>query len=191
MATGTATLLTQVLVLPGRNRWPRSFPAHTSPHSRRIVLAQAGSQQGPDSAAESESDDEFEARLSKLQRKVTSGSGKKAEVRKARKEGGPAPASTAAAASKESVFLPPVPLQDPVSKGLPVQLGFNSYTERLNGKFAALGLAAVLLVELATGSSFIKFHDSSIIGLQVYTVLSAAALFIKFEKESSGVWPKA
>lgn len=137
-----------------------------------------------------EPEDDFEARLAKLQRKVTSGTGKKAELRKARKEGADPYAKSSSSSKQSSIILPPVMLEEPMSDGLPVELGFNSYTERLNGRFAALGLAAVLLVELATGGALIKFHDSSTLFTQVYVVLGAAALLVKLEKEKISVWPK-
>ncbi|CAM6103361.1 unnamed protein product [Calypogeia fissa] len=138
--------------------------------------------------------DDFEDRLAKLQRKVTSGTGKKAEARKARKEAGGDPyAATSGAATKskkDDLFIPPVPLKEPVSDGLTVELGMTPYTERFHGRLAALGLAAVLLVELATGDSFIKYHDTGTLTVQVYTVLGLAALFLKYEKEKISIWPK-
>jgi hypothetical protein len=142
-----------------------------------------------------EGDDEaaFEERLAKLQRKATSGTGKKAELRKARKAEGTSLSSSGNPSSRgksKSIMLPPVALQEPVSDGLEVALGFNSYTERLNGRFAGLGLAAMLLVELATGGSFLKYHDISTLGTQLYAMLAAAALFVKYEKEKVSVWPK-
>jgi FK506-binding nuclear protein len=142
-----------------------------------------------------EDDDEaaFEERLAKLQRKATSGTGKKAELRKARKADGTSSSSSGNLSSRgksKSIMLPPVALQEPVSDGLEVALGFNSYTERLNGRFAGLGLAAMLLVELATGGSFLKYHDISTLGTQLYAMLAAAALFVKYEKEKVSVWPK-
>ncbi|CAK9234864.1 unnamed protein product [Sphagnum troendelagicum] len=142
-----------------------------------------------------EGDDEaaFEERLAKLQRKATSGTGKKAELRKARKADGTSSSSSGNLSSRgksKSIMLPPVALQEPVSDGLEVALGFNSYTERLNGRFAGLGLAAMLLVELATGGSFLKYHDISTLSTQLYAMLAAAALFVKYEKEKVSVWPK-
>jgi FK506-binding nuclear protein len=143
-----------------------------------------------------EDDDEaaFEERLAKLQRKATSGTGKKAELRKARKAEGTSSSSSSGNPSSrgksKSIMLPPVALQEPVSDGLEVALGFNSYTERLNGRFAGLGLAAMLLVELATGGSFLKYHDISTLSTQLYAMLAAAALFVKYEKEKVSVWPK-
>ncbi len=141
-----------------------------------------------------EEDDEaaFEERLAKLQRKATSGTGKKAELRKARKADGTSSSSgnSSSRGKSKSIMLPPVALQEPVSDGLEVALGFNSYTERLNGRFAGLGLAAMLLVELATGGSFLKYHDISTLSTQLYAMLAAAALFVKYEKEKVSVWPK-
>jgi len=68
-------------------------------------------------------EDEFEARLSKL-RKKGSGTGKKAEERKMRKRGPLASQGVARAQPrprKAPLFeLPPVPLKDPMSDGLPV-----------------------------------------------------------------------
>eukprot|EP00250_Pteridium_aquilinum_P002562 c12786_g1_i1 orf=60-731(+) len=142
-------------------------------------------------AKEGDGDGSFEERLAKLRRRVNSGTGVKAEKRKARKSGDYLAVSSAPTKSKggDNVLLPPVPLMDPVSDGLRVELGFNSYTERINGRFAALGLAAVLLVELASGGSFLKYHESSVIGLQAYFMLGVAAVYIKYEKEKISIWP--
>ncbi|MCO5590691.1 hypothetical protein L7F22_044666 [Adiantum nelumboides] len=145
-----------------------------------------------DADSQSGAEESFEERLAKLRRRVNSGTGTKAEKRKARKAGDLVSlSSTAPTKGKggDAVLLPPVPLKDPVSDGLCVELGFNSYTERINGRFAALGLAAFLLVELATGSSFLKYHENSVIGLQAYFMLSAAAIFIKYEREKISIWP--
>ncbi|MFS7976340.1 hypothetical protein Hanom_Chr10g00891341 [Helianthus anomalus] len=67
------------------------------------------------------------------------------------------------------MFLPPVPLKKPMSGGLMVDFGFSPYSERMNGRVVALGLAALVLVELATGESVIKYHTTSIIFIQVYS----------------------
>ncbi|KAI5083568.1 hypothetical protein GOP47_0003311 [Adiantum capillus-veneris] len=144
-----------------------------------------------DADSQSGSDDSFEERLAKLRRRANRGTGTKAEKRKARKAGDYVSLSSAPSKEKgaDKVLLPPVPLKDPVSDGLLIELGFNSYTERINGRFAALGLAAFLLVELASGSSFLKYHESSVIGLQAYFMLSVAAIFIKYEKEKISIWP--
>lgn len=163
--------------------------------SGRIRCAAEEAGEGAGAGAGDGGEDDFEARLAKLQRKATSGTGKKAELRKARKEGTGVAGDVYSSkkeksSSKGNIMLPPVQLKEPMSDGLQVEMGFNSYTERLNGRFAALGLAAVLLVELATGSSFIKYHDVSTIATQAYTMLAAAALFVKLEKEKVSVWPK-
>ena len=163
--------------------------------SERIRCAAEEGGEGTGAGAGAGGEDDFEARLAKLQRKATSGTGKKAELRKARKEGTGMTGDVYSSkkeksSSKGNIMLPPVQLKEPMSDGLQVEMGFNSYTERLNGRFAALGLAAVLLVELATGSSFIKYHDVSTIATQAYTMLAAAALFVKLEKEKVSVWPK-
>ena len=194
---------------------PLHLPHHiliASPRRRRRrstgIAASAGDPEAIRSNGEEEAEDDndddddgtegedagFEERLAKLQRRK---SGKKAEKRKALK-GNSSYASSSSAASnttktrgKGSVLLPPIPLQDPISDGFPVELGFNSYTERINGRFAALGIAAILLIELSTGESFLKFHDSSVLTLQIYFLLSCSALFIKYEKEKISVWPKS
>ena len=163
--------------------------------SERIRCAAEEGGEGTGAGAGAGGEDDFEARLAKLQRKATSGTGKKAELRKARKEGTGITGDVYSSkkeksSSKGNIMLPPVQLKEPMSDGLQVEMGFNSYTERLNGRFAALGLAAVLLVELATGGSFIKYHDVSTIATQAYTMLAAAALFVKLEKEKVSVWPK-
>eukprot|EP01018_Ginkgo_biloba_P020214 Gb_20455 [translate_table: standard] len=124
---------------------------------------------------------DFDQRLSRIRRKYRSGTGKKAEIRKLKK---------GKVSRRTGILLPPIPLKDPISEGLKVELGFNSYTERLNGRFAALGLAAVLLVELASGQSLIKYHAPGTLILQIYFVLAMAAIFVKYEKEKKSVWPK-
>ncbi|KAJ7295867.1 hypothetical protein O6H91_03G005100 [Diphasiastrum complanatum] len=155
------------------------------PMSRRSDRLKLRAEQ-EDGEEQQQSEESFEERLARLQRRVSRGSGKKAERRKARKEGLP---SQSAKGKSSSVLLAPVPLQDSVSDGLAVQLGLNAYAERLNGRLAALGLAAVLLVELASGMSFLKYHEPAIIGVQIYTVLAASALFVKYEKEKISIWP--
>ncbi|GLJ06707.1 hypothetical protein SUGI_0045780 [Cryptomeria japonica] len=131
--------------------------------------------------------DDFEARIAKYQRKRP-GTGKKAEMRKLRKAGmDPSKVKS----RKETILLPPVPLKDPMSGGLKVELGFNSYSERLNARFAALGLAALLLVELASGQSLIKYHAPGTLILQTYFILAVSALVVKYEKENISIWPKS
>lgn len=139
-------------------------------------------------------EDEFEARLSKLRKKGGSGTGKKAEERKSRKEGssgdsGSSPGAATASKSASIEVLPPVPLQDPTSGGLPVLPGFSPYSERLNGRAAILGLLALLSVELATGEGLFKYHDAATVGVQLYFLAGAGALFVKFDKEKDSVWP--
>ncbi|KAH9555321.1 hypothetical protein CY35_08G107900 [Sphagnum magellanicum] len=173
--------------------FPNSRRTTTRGHSTNVgvirIRCAAEEQEGARRDNKQKEDDDeaaFEERLAKLQRKATSGTGKKAELRKARKAEGTSSSSSGNASSRgksKSIMLPPVALQEPVSDGLEVALGFNSYTERLNGRFAGLGLAAMLLVELATGGSFLKYHDISTLSTQLYAMLAAAALFVKYEKE--------
>ncbi|CAI5473592.1 unnamed protein product [Closterium sp. Yama58-4] len=151
----------------------------------------------------SSDDEEFEARLERLRRKNASGTGKKAEERKAKASGDAPPASAsssasstsdatsaAAEAAKIAEILPPLPLKDPVSDGLPVLLGFSAYTERLSGRLAAIGLAALVSVELASGSSILEYHDGATLAVQVYFLLGLGALYVKYEKDKSSVLPK-
>ncbi|KAE9611593.1 hypothetical protein Lal_00011512 [Lupinus albus] len=125
--------------------------------------------------------DDFDTRINQLRIRNRSGIGKKAEIRKGRK--------SKKMSSSAGVYLPAVPLKEPVSDGLKVELGFTSYSERLNGRIAILGLAALLLVELATGKGVIKYHTSSIIIIQIYFVAAVSALYVKYEKEKNSVWP--
>lgn len=71
-----------------------------------------------------------------------------------------------------------------------MEFGFSPYSERINGRVALLGLAALLLVELATGKSVIKYHSAEIVFVQMYFVAAATAMYSKFEKERISVWPK-
>lgn len=88
------------------------------------------------------------------------------------------------------MYLPPVPLKEPVSGGVKVELGFSQYSERLNGRIAILGLAALVLVELATGKGVINYHTPAIILIQIYFVAAVGAVFVKYEKEKISVWPQ-
>ncbi|GAY45363.1 FKBP-type peptidyl-prolyl cis-trans isomerase [Citrus sinensis] len=128
-------------------------------------------------------DDKFENRLSKLRIRYRSGTGKKAEARKSKK------GSTAKSGS--SMYLPPVPLNEPMSGGLKVDFGFSSYSERINGRIAILGLTALVAVELATGKGVINYHTPAIVLIQVYFVAAVSALFVKYEKERVSVWPES
>ncbi|XP_019228923.1 PREDICTED: uncharacterized protein LOC109210007 [Nicotiana attenuata] len=130
--------------------------------------------------------DSFESKLSQVRLRYRSGTGKKAELRKTRK----GKTATAGSGSGSNMFLPPIPLKEPVSDGLNVEFGFSPYSERVNGRIAGLGLAALLLVELATGKSVINYHTPSIVFIQIYFVAALAAVYLKFEKEKVSVWPK-
>ncbi|KAK9061230.1 hypothetical protein SSX86_018410 [Deinandra increscens subsp. villosa] len=121
----------------------------------------------------------FEDRLSQVRLRYRSGTGKKADARKSKKTG------KKSGGSGGNLFLPPVPLKEPTSGGLKVDFGFSPYSERMNGRVAALGLAALVLVELATGESVIKYHTPSIIFIQVYFVAAATAIYCKVEKEKA------
>ncbi|MCL7040395.1 hypothetical protein MKW94_020566 [Papaver nudicaule] len=127
----------------------------------------------------------FENKLAQVRLRYKSGTGKKAELRKGKKT-----KASAGGSGGGSVFLPPVPLKEPVSSGLKVELGFSRYTERLNGRLAGLGLAALLLVELATGKSVLNYHSPSIVFIQIYFVAAVSALYIKYEKEKVSIWPR-
>ncbi|XP_008793941.2 uncharacterized protein LOC103710101 [Phoenix dactylifera] len=130
-------------------------------------------------------DPTFENRLARVRLKYRSGTGKKAEQRRARKSGGEGGGS-----GKKKVMLPPVPLKEAVAAGgLAVELGFSPYSERLNGRLAGLGLAALLLVELGSGQSLLRYHSLPILFIQLYSIAAAAAIFIKFEKERISIWP--
>ncbi|KAG2541628.1 uncharacterized protein LOC120691038 [Panicum virgatum] len=123
-------------------------------------------------------DDDFEERVLRIKSRVGP------KKRGARKK------KAAASASANAVTLPPVPLREPRSAlGAPVEFGFTAYSERLNGALAALGLAALLLVELGSGQALVKYHQPATLFLQAYTVAAAAALFVKYEKERISKWP--
>lgn len=130
-------------------------------------------------------EDAFEARLNRV--KYRSGTGKKAELRKTRKsQSGSSPESAAA-----TLYLPPVALREPKSAvgGMKVEAGMSPYSEKLNGVAAAVGLAALISVELATGKSVFSFHAPAVVFTQLYFVAAAMTLFVKFEKERLSVWP--
>ncbi|XP_010259979.1 PREDICTED: uncharacterized protein LOC104599230 [Nelumbo nucifera] len=134
------------------------------------------------SAAAADDDDKFESRLAQVRYRYRSGTGKKAEVRKGKRS---------KKGSGGGVFLPPIPLKEPVSGRLKVDFGFSPYTERINGSLAALGLAALLLVELASGKSVINYHTPAIIFVQIYFVAAVSTLYIKYEKERISIWPQS
>ncbi|KAJ0979403.1 hypothetical protein J5N97_014877 [Dioscorea zingiberensis] len=135
-----------------------------------------------------EADPSFDSRLSQVRLKYRSGTGKKAEQRRAKKSGGGG--GGGGAKKKGSVMLPPIPLRDPLADGLRVEVGFTPYTERLHGRLAGLGLAALLLVELGSGQGLLKYHSPAILFIQIYTVAAVTALFVKYEKERTSVWPE-
>ncbi|CAN6442410.1 unnamed protein product [Victoria cruziana] len=169
---------------------PPASSATTKSATSSIIFPRRPQAEPSDAGATSEDppstpeSDDFDSRLSQVRLKYRSGTGKKAEVRKSRKSGG-----GGASSKKGSLFLPAIPLREPVSGGLKVDFGFSPYTERLNGRLAALGLAALLLVELGSGKSLTSYHAPPVLFLQVYTVAAAAALFIKYEKEKNSIWP--
>ncbi|KAL9230529.1 hypothetical protein vseg_005867 [Gypsophila vaccaria] len=133
--------------------------------------------------------DPFESRLAQVRLRYRSGTGKKAEIRKEKKgkKGSGPGASTGTRPG--TVFLPPVSLKEPMSGGVKVEFGFSPYSERVNGRLAGLGLAALVLVELATGQSVVKYHTPAVVFLQVYFMASVSAVYLKFEKEKVSVWP--
>lgn len=136
--------------------------------------------------ASATADPTFENRLARVRLKYRSGAGKKAEQRRARKSGG-----GGGGGGKKKVMLPPVPLKEAVAAdGLAVEVGFSPYSERLNGRLAGLGLAALLLVELGSGQSLVRYHSPAILFIQLYSIAAAAALLIKFEKERISIWPQ-
>ena len=141
----------------------------------------AGSEPEPE-----QEQDSFENRLSQVRLRYRSGTGKKAELRKGKK-----PKKSSSSSSGSGMFLPPVPLKEPVSGGLKVDFGFSPYSERINGRVAILGLTALVLVELATGKGVLNYHTPSIVLIQVYFVAAVTALYVKYEKEKVSVWPQS
>ncbi|KAL2339991.1 hypothetical protein Fmac_007931 [Flemingia macrophylla] len=168
------------------------FPLSSSkPHLRRLITLRATESETPPSGSDPSepepdpSDDNFDSRISQLRLRYRSGTGKKAELRKSRKS-----KKGSSGSSASGVYLPPVALKEPVSGGVKVELGFSPYSERLNGRIAILGLAALLLVELATGKGVINYHSPAIILIQIYFVAAVGAVFVKYEKEKISVWPR-
>ncbi|PRQ58969.1 hypothetical protein RchiOBHm_Chr1g0365021 [Rosa chinensis] len=172
-------------------RLPNPFPLSSPPktHNPKPLLSfptRATDPETPPSDPAPESGSDFDDRLSQVRLRYRSGTGKKAEARKTKKS-----KSSGSGSSGSNVFLPPVPLKEPVSGGLKVDFGFSPYSERVNGRVALLGLAALLLVELATGKSVLKFHTPPVVLIQVYFVAAATAVYIKYEKEKVSVWPQS
>lgn len=157
-----------------------------TPHHSLSFIPKATSDPdpGPSGPKPEPSDDDFDSRLSRL--RYRSGTGKKAEIRKQKK----GKTGTTKTGTGSGVFLPPVPLKEPVSDGLKVDFGFSPFSERLNGRLAGLGLVALLLVELGTGKSTISFHTPAIVFIQIYFMAAVSAVYCKFEKEKVSVWPQ-
>ncbi|XP_050386821.1 uncharacterized protein LOC126803110 [Argentina anserina] len=167
------------------NPFPMSSPKTHNPKTLISFPTRATDPETPPSDSAPEPASDFDDRLSQVRLRYRSGTGKKAEVRKSKKS------KSSGSSSSNSVFLPPVPLKEPVSGGLKVDFGFCPYSERVNGRVALLGLAALVLVELATGKSLFKFHTPSVVLVQVYFVAAATAIYIKYEKENVSVWPQS
>ncbi|KAM3698170.1 hypothetical protein ACB098_06G169100 [Castanea mollissima] len=177
-----------------------TFPLAPSPpkfHAPKPSLSfktrSADPQSEPEPSADSSStgsepeQDSFENRLSQVRLRYRSGTGKKAELRKGKKP----KKSSSSSSSGSAMFLPPVPLKEPVSGGLKVDFGFSPYSERINGRVAILGLTALVLVEIATGKGVINYHTPSIVLIQIYFVAAVTALYVKYEKEKVSVWPQS
>ncbi|KNA25781.1 hypothetical protein SOVF_003790 [Spinacia oleracea] len=159
-------------------------PNPTQPHLS--FIPKATSDPDPQPESDPQPSDDFDSRISQMRLKYRSGTGKKAEIRKTKKGNQRAESES----TGNGVFLPPVPLKEPISGGLKVEFGFSPFTERVNGRLAGLGLAALLLVELATGKSVIKYHKPEIVFVQIYFMAAVTALYLKFEKEKISVWPQ-
>ncbi|XP_055801260.1 uncharacterized protein LOC129870480 [Solanum dulcamara] len=189
MATLTSSTLQLTKSNPFFTKSPLKFhaPSYSSFTIRATTEESSPSDTEEQTTIDSSSDpDSFENRLSQVRLRYRSGTGKKAEVRKTRK----GKKSSSGSGSGSSVFLPPIPLKEPVSEGLTVEFGFSPYSERVNGRIAMLGLSALLLVELATGKSVINYHTPAIVFIQVYFVAAVTAVYLKYEKEKVSVWPK-
>ncbi|KAK7410472.1 hypothetical protein VNO78_01275 [Psophocarpus tetragonolobus] len=184
-----------MLASPWSLKHSLSFPLSSSkPNHRRLFTVRATEPESPPSDSDQSqpepdpSDEDFDSRINQLRLRYRSGTGKKAELRKNRKS--KKGSSGSGSGSGSSVYLPPVPLKEPVSSGVKVELGFSQYSERLNGRIAILGLAALLLVELATGKGVINYHTPAIILIQIYFVAAVGTIFVKYEKEKISVWPQ-
>lgn len=163
------------------NRFPLKPQIHHTVSHKPFLLfiTRATEPETPPPEPEPESED-FDKRMNEFRLRYRSGTGKKSELRKGKKS---------KKASSSGVYLPPVPLKEAVSDGLKVEMGFSEFSERLNGRIAILGLAALLLVELATGKGVIKYHSPAIILIQIYFVAAVSALYVKYQKEKISVWP--
>ncbi|KAJ0046816.1 hypothetical protein Pint_06170 [Pistacia integerrima] len=171
------------------NSFPSRAPSLYKSHAQTFTFTTRATDSETPTESEPEtskpdSGDPFESRLSQVRIRYKSGTGKKAEVRKAKK-------GVATAKAGSSIYLPPVPLKEAVSGGTKVEFGFSPYSEKINGRIAILGLTALLAVELATGKGVINYHTPAIVLIQVYFVAAVSALFVKYKKESVSVWPEA
>ncbi|KAF5729550.1 hypothetical protein HS088_TW21G01717 [Tripterygium wilfordii] len=169
---------------PCSSRHALTFKRKTTPLPTFTVRAATDEDPQSPSKSEPESSDPFEERLSEVRLRYRSGTGKKAELRKARK-------GSSRSSSKVGMYLPPVALAEAESDGLKVEFGFSPYSERVNGRIAILGLTALLLVELATGKSVINYHTPGIVLIQVYFVAAVTAMYCKYDKEKMSVWPQS
>ncbi|KAL5716872.1 hypothetical protein ACHQM5_009983 [Ranunculus cassubicifolius] len=162
---------------------PLKKTSHHHHHQERTRAVDPESEAAAETVAPAEADsDSFEDRLKQVRLRYKSGTGKKAELRKSKKS---------TTSKSGSVLLPPVPLKEPVSRGMKVDFGFSPYTERLNGRLAGLGLTALLLVELGSGKSVLRYHSPAIVFLQIYFVAAVSAVFVKYEKERISIWPRS
>jgi hypothetical protein len=67
-----------------------------------------------------------------------------------------APAEAANATSTSAEASPAVPATSATTHDVPA-FGWSGYAERVNGRFAMVGFAAVLLVEALSGQTFLKW----------------------------------
>lgn len=183
-------------LLPLRTPFHRSPPLLTRPLLRSSLAGATTDTAEPDPSDSVPPDadaDEFETRLNQVRIRYRSGQGKKAELRKARKskKGGGGGGGRSSSGPGSGMYLPAVPLKEPVSEGLVVRFGFNPYSERVNGRAAMLGLMALLLVEMATGKSLVRYHTPPIVFVQLYFVAAVSAVYFKFVKERVSVWPQS
>lgn len=178
--------------LPRRTPFRLSPPPLIRPLLRSFLAGATTDTAEPDPSDSDPPDaDEFEARLKQVRIRYRRGQGKKAELRKARKSRKGAAGGRSSSGPGSGMYLPAVPLKEPVSEGLVVGFGFNPYSERINGRAAMLGLMALLLVEMATGKSLVRYHTPPIVFVQLYFVAAASAVYVKFVKERVSVWPQS
>ncbi|MED6146653.1 hypothetical protein PIB30_036537 [Stylosanthes scabra] len=100
---------------------PHLLPRNHHHHHHCFLLFSTRAQSDSDESHQSESDlpaapddnDDFENRINQLRVRYRSGTGKKTEARKGRKSN-----KKGSSSSGSSVFLPPIPLKEPMSSGL-------------------------------------------------------------------------